>query len=438
MMSFAQRISQLSFLIQKEFKLFFRNKFFPKMIVGFPVIAILVIPWVANMEIKNVRVGILDFDKSAFSRELAQKIEASLYFKAYDEILLSRASANACINANLCDIIIEIPSHFESRFYSDKSAPLALYANAINSTKGTLGTGYLSSIIAEFGVQKSAALAGFGANLALSLGANSAPNSTFSVGEISASNSVSNSTLSLSANSVANLGTNSASNSAFNVGANSAQSPQILSVFAFNPHLDYKLYMIPALMVMVLTLLCGFLPAFNIIAEKQSGNIEQINVSPLPKALFILSKIIPYWIMGLFVLSLCFALAFLVYGFASKGGYASIYAFALVYILVVTGLGLVISNYSATLQQAMFVSYFFILILLLLSGLFTSVKSMPFWAQLLTYANPLRYFIEALRGIFLRGENLVNSADLVLNLAVLFAFALVFNAWAIKSYKKRL
>lgn len=184
-------------------------------------------------------------------------------------------------------------------------------------------------------------------------------------------------------------------------------------------------------------MLCGFLPAFNIIAEKQSSNIEQINVSPLPKSLFILSKIILYWIMGLFVLSLCFLLAFLVYGFASKGGYVSIYAFALVYILVVTGLGLVISNYSATMQQAMFVSYFFILILLLLSGLFTSVKSMPFWAQILTYANPLRYFIESLRAIFLRGENLFNSANLTLNLALLFVFALVLNAWAIQSYKKR-
>ena len=141
--------------------------------------------------------------------------------------------------------------------------------------------------------------------------------------------------------------------------------------------------------------------------------------------------------MGLFVLSLCFLLAFLVYGFASKGGYASIYAFALVYILVVTGLGLVISNYSATMQQAMFVSYFFILILLLLSGLFTSVKSMPFWAQILTYANPLRYFIESLRAIFLRGESLFNSANLTLNLTLLFVFALALNAWAIQSYKKR-
>lgn len=195
--------------------------------------------------------------------------------------------------------------------------------------------------------------------------------------------------------------------------------------------------MIPALTVMVLTMLCGFLPAFNIIAEKQSGNIEQINVSPLPKSLFILSKIIPYWIMGVVVISVCFLLAFVIYGFSSHGGYGSIYAFALAYILVVTGLGLVISNYSNTMQQAMFVSYFFILILLLLSGLFTSIKSMPLWAEILTYANPLRYFIESLRAIFLKGENLLNSASLWGDLCVLIGFALVFNAWAVISYKKR-
>lgn len=424
MMNFKERISQLFSLIQKEFKLFFRNKFFPKMLVGFPIMVILIMPWVANMEIKNVSVGVLDFDKSAFSRELTHSIQASEYFKFYPKTLLSKQAANACINENLCDIIIEIPSHFESYFYTQNNSELALYANAINSIKGTLGAGYLSAIIAEFGAQKRAKLANFNTNLNFNLNLNFNSNLT--------PNSTQNSTPNANLNSLAFL--QNQQNFAPNFSINSAQ---ILSTFVFNPHLDYKLYMIPALMVMVLTMLCGFLPAFNIIAEKQSGNIEQINVSPLPKSLFILSKIIPYWIMGLFVLSLCFLLAFFVYGFASKGGYASIYAFALVYILVVTGLGLVISNYSATMQQAMFVSYFFILILLLLSGLFTSVKSMPFWAQILTYANPLRYFIESLRAIFLRGENLFNSANLTLNLTLLFVFALALNAWAIQSYKKR-
>lgn len=382
--------SDLGFLVQKEFKQFFRNSFLPKMLVGFPIAAILIIPWVANMEIKNINLSIVDFDKSTLSNELIAKIEAGDYFKVAQNAL-SFESAKECIYLAKCDIIVEIPNDFEANMLS-QSASIALYANAINSTKGTLGAGYLSNIIAEFGAEKNAKILnwqGFG-------------------------------TTSANLSNTANIG-----------------NLEILSLYAYNPHLDYKLYMIPALTVMVLTLLCGFLPAFNIIGEKQSGNIEQINVSPLPKSLFIISKVIPYWIMGIVVISVCFLLAFIVYGFASKGGYGSIFVFALVYILVVTGLGLVISNYSNTMQQAMFVSYFFILILILLSGLFTSIKSMPLWAEMLTLANPLRYFIESLRAIFLKGDSLLNSPFLWWNLCVLLCFGIALNLWAIVSYKKQ-
>lgn len=383
----------LGFLIKKEFKQFFRNSFLPRMLVGFPIMAILVIPWVANMEIKNVNLSVLDFDKSTLSNELITKIQAGSYFNIIHNAT-SFESAKECIYRGECDIIIEIPNDFEVNVITKSCASIALYANAINSTKGTLGAGHLSNIIAEFSAEKNAKIQDC-------RGAASVNSATFS-------------------SSGANLG-----------------NLEILSLYAYNPHLDYKLYMIPALTVMVLTLLCGFLPAFNIIGEKQSGNIEQINVSPLPKSLFIISKVIPYWIMGIVVVSLCFLLAFVVYGFASRGGYGSIFVFALVYILVVTGLGLVISNYSNTMQQAMFVSYFFILILILLSGLFTSIKSMPLWAEMLTLANPLRYFIESLRAIFLKGDSLLDSAFLWKDLCTLLCFALIFNLWAIVSYKKQ-
>lgn len=391
--------SDLGFLVQKEFKQFFRNSFLPRMLVGFPIMAILVIPWVANMEIKNINLSIVDFDKSTLSNELVAKIEAGDYFKVAQNAL-SFESAKECIYLAKCDIIVEIPNDFEANMLS-QSASIALYANAINSTKGTLGAGYLSNIIAEFSAEKNAKIL----------------DSRGASGATSANNGTNSATFSHSGANLGNL--------------------EILSLYAYNPHLDYKLYMIPALTVMVLTLLCGFLPAFNIIGEKQSGNIEQINVSPLPKSLFIISKVIPYWIMGIVVVSLCFLLAFVVYGFASRGGYGSIFVFALVYILVVTGLGLVISNYSNTMQQAMFVSYFFILILILLSGLFTSIKSMPLWAEMLTLANPLRYFIESLRAIFLKGDSLLNSPFLWWNLCALVGFAFVFNLWAIVSYKKQ-
>lgn len=364
------------FLIQKEFKQIFRNKFLPRLIVAFPVMAILVMPWAANMEIKNVNVAIMDFDKSSITKELISKIESSSYFHLTLRTNNVKEAYN-CIYTNDCDVIVEFPLGFESGFLKSKNAQLGIYANAINSTKGSLGAGYLSNIIMEFARTKQMSI--------------------FS--------------------------------NATNTGA-----MEVLSLYRFNPNLDYKIYMIPALMVMILTMICGFLPAFNIVGEKEKGNIEQMNVTPIKKFDFILAKLVPYWCIGFIVLTLCFILAYLIYGLVAVGSYALIYLFAMCYVLVVAGIGLIISNYSHTMQQAMFVIFFFVLILVLMSGLFTSIKSMPSWAYYLTYINPLKYFIESLRLIFLKGSTIF---DIWHNLLALIIFAFIFNLWAIVSYKKR-
>lgn len=361
------------FLIQKEFKQIFRNSFLPKLIIMFPIMVVLVVPWAANMEIKNVNLAILDWDKSTTSKNLTSSIEASSYFNT---TLYANSLKNAqeCILQDKCDIILEINDGLEQKLLKEGHADVAIYANAINSTKGVLGSGYLANIIASF-----------------------------------------------KADTIIKT-------------PNLINQNLIQTIYRFNANLDYKIYMIPALSVMVLTLVCGFLPALNIVSEKERGNIEQINVTPISKFNFILSKLIPYWIIGFFILSVCFLLAFLVYDLVAVGSYFLIYCFALVYVFIVAGMGLVISNYSGTMQQAMFVSYFFLLILILMSGLFTSVKSMPDWAQILTMINPLKFFIEDLRLIFLKGS----SFDaLWKDFIILCGFALVFNLWAILSYKKR-
>jgi ABC-2 type transport system permease protein len=201
----------------------------------------------------------------------------------------------------------------------------------------------------------------------------------------------------------------------------------------YNPHADYKLFMVPALMVMLLTMLCGFLPALNIVGEKEAGTIEQMNVSPVPRRAFILAKLIPHWINGFVVLGVCMVLAGVVYGIWPVGNLPTILLFAAIYLLVVSGVGLVISNYSETMQQAMFVMFFFMMILLLMSGLFTPVRSMPGWAQAIAAINPLKYFIEVMRLVYLKGSGL---AQLVPQLFALCGFAVAFNVWAVASYRK--
>ena len=207
----------------------------------------------------------------------------------------------------------------------------------------------------------------------------------------------------------------------------------VIPQYKFNPHMDYKVFMVPALMVMLLTMLCGFLPALNIVGEKEAGTIEQINVTPVKKLMFVLAKLIPYWIIGFAILSICMILAALVYGIYPMGNLLTIYLFASIYILVISGMGLVISNYSDTMQQAMFVMFFFILILLLMSGLFTPVTSMPQWAQNITIFNPLKYFIQVMRLVYLKGSAF---GEMIPQFFALFGFAFFLNTWAVLSYRK--
>lgn len=179
--------------------------------------------------------------------------------------------------------------------------------------------------------------------------------------------------------------------------------------------------------------MCGFMPALNIVGEKEAGTIEQINVTPVRKWEFILAKLIPYWIIGLFVFTVSLLLAWLVYGFTPAGNLGLLYLSIMLLALIMSGLGLVVSNYSSQMQQAMLVMWFIMVCFLLLSGLFTPVQSMPDWAQTLTLCNPMRYFIDAMRTLYVRGGTL---QSVWLQMTVLTAFALVIDSWAVASYKK--
>lgn len=203
--------------------------------------------------------------------------------------------------------------------------------------------------------------------------------------------------------------------------------------FLFNSHLDYKIYMIPCIFALMLTLIVGFLPALNIVGEKERGTIEQVNVTPIGKWEFILSKLIPYWVVGILMTLLALGASKAIYGIAPAGSVILIFLFVLVYCILASAFGLVISNYSRTVQQASLTMFFFLVIFILLSGLLTPIRSMPEWAQLITRLDPLSYLIDALRAIFIKGSTL---ADLRTQLLSLAGFACAMAAWAVMSYRK--
>ncbi|MDD3106044.1 MAG: ABC transporter permease, partial [Bacteroidales bacterium] len=209
---------------------------------------------------------------------------------------------------------------------------------------------------------------------------------------------------------------------------------EIIPQYKFNPKLDYKNFMIPGFMVLLLTIICGILPALNIVMEKENGTINQINVTPISKINFILAKLIPYWVVGIVVMIISISVTFLIYGLWPAGSAIAVLFSAIVFIISVSGLGIIISNNSETMQQASFLVMFFILILVLLGGMFTPVSSMPAWAQLIASINPFNYLTETFRMLYLNGSTL---ADVSGNLFVLALIAIVLNSWAILSYKKR-
>jgi ABC-2 type transport system permease protein len=176
------------------------------------------------------------------------------------------------------------------------------------------------------------------------------------------------------------------------------------------------------------------LAAINIVREKEIGTIEQINVTPIRKHHFILGKLIPFWILGLVVLSLGLTIAWLVYGIIPAGSFLTIYVFAAVYLLAVLGLGLLVSTYAANQQQSMLISFFLMMIFILLGGLYTSIDSMPAWARAITKANPVAYFIEVMRMVVLKGSTLADIWD---HLLIVSGFAIILNGWAVYSYRKR-
>ncbi len=366
----------LKFLLRKEFKQIKRNPFIPKMLIGFPLMVLLVLPWAATYEISKLNIHIVDNDKSTFSRTLSDKITSSGYFSLtgsstnYKEALKS-------IERKEADIVLEIPVDFEKNLVTGKSVQLLIAPNAVNGMKAGVGLSYLSGIIADYNSEVITKL--------------------------------------------------------IPVNANTLPTVNIESQYWFNPYLNYQVYMVPALLVLILTLLCGFLPGVSIVMEKEIGTMEQINVSPVPRAKFIVAKLIPFWLVGLVILTEGILIARFIYGIIPVGHYYTLYFFAVIYIFTVSGLGLIISNIAQTLQQAMFIVFFFMLIFIMLSGLYTPVESMPDWAQWIAAFNPLKHFMVVMRTVFLKGSDIANLTQ---ELFALLGFAALFNTIAIMSYRK--
>jgi ABC-2 type transport system permease protein len=302
----------------------------------------------------------------------SQKLISSITSSGYFKLVGYSTSYPEALN-------LEVPSGFEKNLVMENEQKLFIAVNAINGVKASLGGAYLNKIIANF-------------------------NTDIRLQLIQPSR------------------------------YNAVPIIEVVSSNWYNPFMNYKFFIVPGILAILVTMVGGYMCALNIVKEKEIGTIEQINVTPIKKIHFILGKLIPFWIIGVFVFTIgLVVVARFIYGIVPMGNILLLYGFLSIYLVALLGFGLLISTYSQTQQQAISVAFFFVMIFILMSGLFTSIDSMPNWAKVIAQMNPVTYFIEVMRMIVLKGSSF---KDIKWHFVVVTIFAFVLNGWAILNYKK--
>lgn len=367
----------LKFVLMKEFRLLLRNRGILRLILIGPAIQMFIMPLVADFTVKNISLAVVDNDHSTYSQKLLNKIVSSGYFNMAGN---PKSYRDACkmIEDDRADLVLEIPAGFENNIRRENMQKLFIAINAINGTKANLGGGYLNTIIVDF-----------------------------------------NSDIRVQWNQ--------------EEGLSEASTLDISTINLFNQHLSFQLLMVPGIMVTLLMGAGGIQSALNLVHEKEIGTIEQINVSPIKKYQFILGKLIPFWVLSMIVFTTGLLIARLYYGIVPLGSVWLLYFAAAVFLFAVLGLGLVVSTYNSNQQQAMSVLYFFLMVFNMISGLFTSLDSMPEWAKFLSHLFPVSHFIEIMRMIVIKGSDLKHIMNHIL---AIFIIGLIANIWAILNYSK--
>jgi ABC-2 type transport system permease protein len=365
------------YLIRKEFIQIFRNKFISKAIFGVPLIQMLILVPAVTFEIKHVNLCIIDNDISSESRGLISKLEGSTFFKVKFSTW-SEKEANNLLHKNKCNMILNIPSGFGKEIGMGKPTKLLVTIDAINASTAQLSWAYLNGVINDY-------------NLNII-------------------------TENLNTNPVIPL-----------------PRIQITNRYWYNEMLNYKYYMLPGILVILVTAIGFLLAGLNMVREKEIGTIEQINVTPVRKYQFIIAKMVPFLLIGLIDLSLGLIIGKLAFNVPFEGSILVMFLGSTIFLIAVLGLALFISTFSGTQQQYMFIAFFFMIIFILMSGIFTPAESMPGWAQKFNIVNPVAYLMRINRMVMLKGSTIYNISKDLYSLAII---AICFTGFAVSRYRK--
>ncbi len=366
------------FILRKEFLQILRNKAMIPIIIFLPLVQLLILAHAVTYEIKNINFAVIDLDKTKYSRELISKFSQNTYFTLKDNFDNVEHAFDG-FKKNEFKLIINIPKNFEKDYLISGKTKLQLLINAEDMSAAGIIYNYTSNIIQQFN------------------------------GEILIENpKISDFT----------------------------QEPIIEVTFSnwFNPELNYKTYMVPGILVILVSLIGIFLTSMNITREKELGTIEQINVTPIKKYQFIFGKLFPFWIIGIVELAFGMTAGIIIFNIPLLGNPLLIFLIAAIYLVVVLSIGLFISTITHTQQQAMFIAWFFMMLFVLLGGVFTPVEYMPQWAKVIAFFNPIAHFTRVIRMIMLKGSGFEDVAQTIY---ILIIYGVVTSTLSVWLYRKR-
>jgi ABC-2 type transport system permease protein len=372
----------LLYLLRKEYLQIFRDRFLVLQLLLVPVIQLAILANAATFEVQTARLAVVDEDRTATSRGVVDRLVASGRFRVAVAPPTMAAADDALLRRRV-DAVLRLPRDFERDLVRAGSAPAQLALNAEDGAAAGVTLTYARRVLEAYEAELGAA-GGAGA-----------------------------------------AGT-----------AGTAGGGTMLRVRTrgwYNPTLRYTDYMVPGILVQLVTLIGTLLTALNIVREKELGTLEQLNVTPVTRAQFITAKLLPLWSLALVTLALGLAVGRLAFAIPVRGSLALVFASAAVYLLVTLGIGLLVSTIAETQQQAMFVTFFIVMVYLLMSGLFTPVASMPGWAQWIARANPMMHFVALMRAVLLKGAG---PADVARPLGVLALYGVAVLALAVARYRK--
>ncbi len=365
------------FILQKEFIQIFRNRIMLILIFMLPVVMLVILVHAATLEIRDLDLIVVDRDLSQISGKLTGHFEGSPFFKIRKRGFSTEKAKKEMLKGE-ADAIIFIPEGFEKKLVRENTGELQILINSVNATVAGLTNYYATSIVAGFNRDIRLELPGGGQTERM-------------------------------------------------------RNIRIIPGYWYNPDLNYKVFMVPGILVILITIVGMFLSAINLVREKELGTAEQINVTPIRKYQFITGKMLPFWLISMFDLGFGLLIGRLLFGLPVVGSLGNLFAFASVYLLVVMSFGLFMSAISNTQQQVMFLTFFFMVTFILMSGIFTPVESMPDWAIRINIINPIAYFMKAIRMILLKGSGL---SDLRSEMLFLLVYGLIILSLATWRYRK--